>query len=123
MNIRRGMNRLFIIAWVVYGVWLLWYAIREPVNTAHSAALQWLQTCYHTAPAADWEHCRDSYEQSVKDAEQAQNREMRQPSWIGLVLLMLVVPPLIAYGIIFMLVKVTSWVVAGFRTSKPASPG
>ena len=122
MNIRRGMNRLFIIAWVVYGVWLLWFVIREPINTADSAALHGLQSCYHTSPGADWNQCTDTYRQSVKDAEEAQYREMREPSWIGLVLLALVVPPLVVYGIVLFLIKVASWVVAGFRTSTSQGP-
>ena len=122
MNIRRGMNRLFIVAWVVYGVWLLWYVIREPINRDEGIAFQELQSCYHISPGATWNQCSDAYRQSVNEAEQAGYREMRQPSWIGLVLLALVVPPLLVYGVVLLLVKIAKWVVAGFRTTTSQGP-
>jgi hypothetical protein len=59
----------------------------------------------------------------MADFRQDRREQMSHPSWIGLVLLMLIVPPPAVYGIVLLLVKVASWVVAGFRTSKSADPG
>lgn len=45
MNVRRGMNRLFIVAWVVYAVWLAWYAYNGEVDTDLRMALTSHEIC------------------------------------------------------------------------------
>jgi hypothetical protein len=126
MNVRRGLNRLFIVAWVVYGVWLAWYAFQAPIDNDRSFALLEIKGCenqVHDAPlGAAVRNCANEYIRHVAEFEQARNEQIHQPSWIGFVLLALIVPPPIVYGVVFLLVKVVSWVVVGFRISKPANP-
>jgi hypothetical protein len=55
----------------------------------------------------------------VDEAVQSRNERIRQLLWIGLVLVAIIVPPLIVYGVVLLLVKLAKWVVAGFRTAKP----
>jgi hypothetical protein len=126
MNIRRGMNRLFIVAWVVYGVWLAWYVFQAPDDNFRSLALLEDQRCEHqfwiSRTGALPDNCADKYTQMMAEFRQDRREQMSHPSWIGLVLLMLIVPPPAVYGIVLILVKVASWVVAGLRISKPANP-
>lgn len=119
MNIRRGMNRLFMIAWVVYGGWLLWSIFLSDTYGPRVYPVARYRVCMDMASStAGLNACNDEFHKDW----QAANKEMLQPSWIGFVLLLLAVPPLVVYGVVLFLVKIARWVVAGFRTSKPANP-
>lgn len=114
------MNRLFIIAWVVYGVWMAWYAYNAQVDTQLKNALTTWEIC--VLQDRGFEHsleCNKEHDQRLNEILRERSERIRQPAWIGLVLLAIIVPPLIVYGVVLLLAKLAKWVVAGFRTPKP----
>ena len=122
MNIRRGVNRLFIVAWVVYAVWLAWYAFNTQVDTELNLAMTSYEICVTQNRSFDQsKECSDKHLQEVHQIIQDRNERIRRPSWIGMVLLAMIVPPLVVYSLVLLAVKIACWVVAGFRTPKPGT--
>jgi hypothetical protein len=123
MNIRRGMNRLFIVAWVGYAAWIAWYAYNAQVDAEIKTSLTTWEICVTQDRSFDHSlQCNKEQDQRMHEILRDRSERTRQPAWIGLVLLTIIVPPLAAYGVALLLVKVATWVVAGFRTTKPANP-
>ena len=113
MNIRRGMNRLFIVLWTVYVLGLALYAWRETVRFDETVARSGLSDCELGARDA-FKTCLDGIAPKVEAARGEHYREIRRPAWIGMALFVVVIPPLAVYGVAFLAVKIALWIAAGF---------
>jgi len=125
MNIRRGVNRLFIVAWCAYGLYVAWYAYNKEVDDdLKFAGLGW-DLCVQENHGSAYEtgkYCKAEEDKAFTEAFQRRDARLRDPSWIGLVLLFMVAPPLLFYGVGLLVVKIVMWVVAGFRQPRSDIP-
>jgi hypothetical protein len=114
MNIRRGLNRLFIVAWIVYATCFAWYAYNVQVDSdLEWQSLRWKSCLQQAGPVM--QQCGEEHERRVQQIFRDRDTRIRSASWIGMVLFMMVVPPLVFYGIALALTKVGGWVAGGFR--------
>ena len=125
MSLRRGFNRVFVILWAVYVIWIIWYPIHEEMKM-RQAAFDVTGAIYQSClQAHDSSRCWTEYEDGLK-------RDMElykiggiwtENGWnlLWLVPVVLFVPPAAAYGVVLGLVKVGAWVVSGFRGPKASS--
>jgi hypothetical protein len=137
MNLRRGFHRVFVIVWALYAaVILLWpfYAAEKATGEAISIAAVEYQLCLDARARANGGLYRDADDFKVCEAERQKslaNLHMgpwmiwkydlgSQLGWnlLWIVPAVILIPPLIVYGIIRLLVKTSQWVAGGFRESR-----
>jgi hypothetical protein len=127
VNVRKGLNRIFVVLWVVYGVWVIVFPVigdlREQ-NAALAITNEAESLCFQDARG--FEYCSKQWEAGV-----ARDRESHKigSSWtqfgwhlLWVVPVALCVPPLLLYGIIYGTVRIVSWIVRGFAAQPKEHP-
>jgi hypothetical protein len=135
MNLHRGFHGLLIILWVLYmGAILLWPfpEAEEQTDTAISVASVAYEKCLNAIAGRSHGHissddfrlCEAQRQKALKDMDvglwMVWKDLWRHSGWhvLWIVPAVLLIPPLIVYGIIWLLVRVSLWVVGGFRESR-----
>ena len=121
MNVRKGFNRIAIILWVLYAVGLLIvYPLYEDIKMrrlASETSFSWLRSC----EAQHLKKCDQDFERrEVRDRQLYRIgsfwREWADWNLLWFLPVVIMIPPLIAYGIAFAARKVGAWVYSGFKT-------
>ena len=122
INVRKGVNRIFVVLWVVYGVWILLYPIHRDLQdrqSAFDATNASLQLCFEP-PGPGFEWCEQQYQVGMdRDREGYKiGGSWTQFGWhlLWVVPVALCVPPLFVYGCFYGLWRTGRWITRGFAT-------
>lgn len=117
MNYRRGLHRVFALACVL---WALAVLVGFPIQAVNrNREFAWQSEAFATSHPAPDAASRIEHERSQRLLWQQATlqyvyRHEVLPHW-PIVLATLVIPPLVAYGLIWLGISIMSWVIRGFR--------
>jgi hypothetical protein len=133
MNLQSGFNRVFAVLWVLYGASVVLYPFYEDekaMDAAASFSVMTFNSCIN-APRNQGLSYNEQLSLCSADSNNAFKSVGLGMGWKNLwrdlgwhllwaVPVALLAPPLIVYGLTWLLVKTALWVAKGFRVSSPS---
>ena len=130
MNLHRGFRRVFAVLWVLYGASVVmypFYAAEKAMDAAASFSVMTFNSCIG-APRNQGLSYDDQLRVCSAESRHAFDSVGLGTGWKNLWMnlrwhllwalpVVLLVPPLIVYGVIWLLLKIGLWVARGFRES------
>jgi hypothetical protein len=129
VNVRRGINRSFIVVWPVYAIWALWYPVHVDLEWWAINATGRYSGCMDRATTHDMAHDAPAFQECADEHTKEyfriydSNRIWRtyfsnQSGWI---FFRIVLVPAAAYGIVRILARILGWILQGFKGT-PTQP-